>query len=590
MQGANLPRYVLGVNTGPHDGSAALLRDGELVAMVEQERVSRNRHAFGESPSRAISECLKHEHITVEQVSEVAVGWDVPRLVEIERGTLNAEEFTSWMLGAACHSAITVPPITYVPHHLAHAASGFYTSGFSDAAILVIDGRGEDVATTIAVAGPSGIEIVATWGTDLSLGHFYGWAAEWAGLTMWGTGKLMGLAAYGSPSQPSPLTTSRSSYSIGGSPPPGGTPLDNYVRLRSRLRALFARRHFPFGEGHPDDVMAHADFAASMQHALETAVLHLASIARRETGLSRLVLTGGVALNCAANGRLIRDGVFEDVWIPPVPHDAGVSLGAALLIEQEPHPMRWTPPRRMCHASWAPAPEAPSDPELERLKGCTVTRYGDGALEETVARLLAEGLIVGWWQGRAEVGERALGARSILCDPRSRSALVKTNVAKGREGWRPLAPAVAARRSAALFSSEPPPVSAFMLAAWPMTESAQREVPGAVHVDGSARPQVVSGDASRYGRLIEAFYERTGVPCVINTSFNVAGEAIVLSASDALQTFAASALDVLVLDDVIVVKAVPGSTTRRLRTARAPSLAFTPWTTSAHVPRVPRGR
>jgi carbamoyltransferase len=568
------PRYVLGVNTGPHDASAALLRDGELVAMVEQERLSRNRHAFGESPRDAIAACLAEADIGLEAVAELAVGWDVPMLVEIEGGSFDERRFAQWLVGTDARRA---PPLRYVGHHLAHAASGFYTSGLSEAAILVIDGRGEAVATTLAVGGPAGIEIIRTWGTDQSIGHLYGWASEWAGLTMWGTGKLMGLASYGRAGQPVPLAPSNDGYAIADAPPPGGSHPHHFVQLRSRLRNGFRRHNFPYCEGDLLEPMAHADFAASVQQALEEVILSLATLARRETGYSALVLGGGVALNCTANGRLIRSGTFDEVWIPPFPHDAGVSLGAALVADRALSGSRAVA-RRLPHARWGPATAAVDDALLARLARCEVVRLGDSQLAEAVAQHLEEGRLVGWWQGRAEVGQRALGARSILCDPRRRDALVRTNLVKGREIWRPLAPAVLADRAGELFASPLPAAADFMLAALPVREEARARLPAAVHVDGSARPQAVEPTQSRYRAVIEAFCERTGVPAVVNTSFNLAGEPMVLSASDAVGTFLRSELDVLVLDDLVALRpASPRATDARVPRVTPPKLSFIPW-------------
>lgn len=576
MDTSEKTRYVLGVNTGPHDTSAVLLRDGELVAMLEQERLSRNKHAFSESPWEAIAACLAHECIDISAVAEIAVGWDVPALMEVEGTTFNERDFTAWLLGAAGTSAQRIPPLRYVNHHLAHAASAFYTSGKSEAAILVVDGRGEFAATTLAVGGPSGIEVVKTWGTHLSLGHLYGWAAEWAGLTMWGTGKLMGLAAYGSACQPVPLSVAADGYTIDDAPTADTSVPHHFMQLRSRLRNSFRINNYPFGQGQPSDVMAHADFAASIQAGLEGVLLALAKMARRETGQTTLVLAGGVALNCTANGSLIRSRLFEDVWIPPFPHDAGVSLGAAFIADRAATPARPTP-SRLGHAFWAPSPEISDRDAFELLASCEVSRYSDAQLHEVVAQHLEEGRLVGWLQGRGEVGQRALGGRSILCDPRKRQMLVHANLVKGREVWRPLAPAVLAEHTYRIFDDPLTASSEFMLAAWPVREAARTLIPAAVHVDGSARPQVVRNDQSRYYGVINAFYERTGIPAVINTSFNLAGEPMVLSARDAISTFLRSDLDVLVVGDLIAVKR-PGKT-RGVGTPkqRLENLKFAPW-------------
>jgi len=547
-------RYVLGVNPGPHDSSAALLRDGELVAMVEQERLSRRRHAFGEGPRDAITACLAHEGIDIGVVDEIAVGWDKPTLHKLEGAdSLSEPAFMKELLGVDAPAAAELPRLRFVEHHVAHAASAFYTSGLKEAAILVADGRGESIATTIASGGPGGIEVLRTWGVNQSLGHLYGTAAAWAGLTVWGAGKLMGLAAYGRPRQPVPLAVSDRDYAIVGAPSKDGErPSRLLGSLGASLVDCFEEHNYPFRPGTPADVMAHADFAASIQAGLEEAVLGLARMARRETDHRQLVLGGGIALNCAANGTLIRSGSFDEVWIPPFPNDAGVSLGAALVANHAANPA--TTPPRLPHALWAPETGEPDDDALAQLSDCEVSRYDDAGLAEAVARHLHEGRLVGWWQGRAEVGHRALGARSILCDPRSRGGLVRTNAAKGREGWRPLAPAVLAEHADALFEGSLPVAADFMLAAWPVRDGARALIPAAVHVDGSTRPQIVRPTQSRFHATIRAFHERTGVPAVINTSFNLAGEPIVLSAADAVRAFLNSDLDVLALGDMIARK------------------------------------
>jgi carbamoyltransferase len=555
MDARDASRYVLGVNAGPHDTSAALLRDGEPIAFLEQERLSGNRRAIGESPAGAIAACLAEEDIDLGTVAEIAVGWDVPALAEIEGAHFDEGMFMAWLLGET--GTRDRPPLRFVSHHVAHAASAFYTSGLKEAAILVVDGRGESVATTMASGSPGGIEIVETWGVHHSLGHLYGCAAAWAGLSIWGAGKLMGLAAYGTPSQPVPLAPSAGGYTIAGAPSADSPVASQLAQLRMGLMDGFRRQNFPFGSGDPAEAMAHADFAASIQCALEGVLLHLAARARRETGHSNLVLAGGVGLNCAANGKLIRSDIFDEVWIPPIPHDAGVSLGAALVADRAGRGSSTTP-ARLPHAFWAPATERPdADAVADLLPGVEVNGHSESELAEVVARHLDEGKLVGWWQGRAEIGQRALGARSILCDPRKRQALVRANTVKGRESWRPLAPAVLTEHAGSVFGGLLPAAADFMLTAWPVREAARSQLPAAVHVDGSARPQVVRPEQARYHDLIRAFHERTGVPAVINTSFNLAGKPIVLSAEDAIDTFLQSDLDVLVLDDLVAVRSGP---------------------------------
>ena len=484
------PRYVLGVHPGWHDGAAALLRDGEPIAMVEQERLSRNRHAFGESPAAAIRACLTHAGIDLGAVAEIAVGVDIPAAIEVlEAGPFCERDFATWLVGDCAVPGRPVPTLRYVEHHVAHAASAFYTSGLKEAAILVVDGKGETVATTIAVGGPAGIDVVRTWGAHLSLGHLYASAAEWAGLSKWGAGKLMGLAPYGMPGQPVPLSASEDGYAIAGAPPPDSPVASQLEQLGRRMHESFRARNYPFCSGEPADAMAYANFAASIQCALEEAILRLATIAREECGHPDLVLAGGVAQNCTANGKLIRSGIFDEVWIPPFAYDSGASIGAALVADRALGGGSTAASPRLAHPFWAPETGGPDAETLADLSECEVSAHGDGELAEIVARHLDEGRLVGWWQGRAEVGQRALGARSILCDPRRRETLVRANDVKGRESWRPLAPAVRADFSEPLFDGSLPAAAEFMLTAWPVREQVQPRIPAAVHVDGSARPQ-----------------------------------------------------------------------------------------------------
>lgn len=560
--------FVLGVNTGPHDTSAALLHDGELVVMIEQERLSRRKQAFGESPAQAVHACLDAAGIRLDEVDEVAVGWDVPVLAEVEGTPFDPDAYRRWLFPAELFGGSARPPLRFVPHHVAHAASALWTSGHERAAILVLDGRGEAHATTIATGTPDGITVLRQWDTSLSLGHYYGFAAEWAGLSVWDAGKLMGLAAYGQPKQPMPLHTVAGGYDIAGRPSPHERVPYHFFQLRNHLRKRFGAENYPFTAGDRSEPMAHADFAASVQRSLEEVVLHLAALAGELTGADHLVLAGGVGLNCTMNGRLTRSGLFQDVWIPPVPHDAGVSLGAALMSSRT--------PARLPHAFWGPEPE-PVAPALQRA-GLPVERLAEEEVVARVADHLAAGRLVGWWQGRSEVGQRALGARSILCDPRRREQLVRLNTLKGREVWRPLAPSVLADSVPALFGARLPAPAEFMLCAVPVLPEARPLIPAAVHVDGSARPQVVHEAANpRYWAVIDAFRRRTGVPAVVNTSFNLAGEPNVFTVDDAISTFLRGRLDVLAAGDYVVAHPEPAGQPATAASRLGPDLSFTPW-------------
>lgn len=575
--------FILGVNSGPHDGSAVLLHDGHLVVMVEQERLSRRKNAWGESPTRAIRACLDAAGISLDEVTEVAVGWDVPRLCAVEGTGYDADRFRRWLFPRDEFESSATLPLRFVPHHIAHAATALWTSGADQAAILVMDGRGETQSTSIAAGSSSEITVLREWDTFRSLGHFYSFASEWAGLSVLNVGKLMGLAPYGRPGQPMPLIRTAEGYELADPPELHDDVPSHYLQLRSYLRQFFGAADYPYSEGDPAEQMAHADFAASIQQALEDVVLHLAQIAKKLTGSANLVLAGGVGLNCTMNGLLLRSGIFTDVYVPPVPHDAGVSLGAALITCRRRCEAARTkasmPNIRLEHAFWGPIPGVDEVTSALRGAGLRGVRLTEDQMASRVADHLADGHLIGWWQGRSEVGQRALGARSILCDPRHRRHLVRLNTVKGRETWRPLAPSVLEDSVPQLFGQQLPSPANFMLCAWPVRPEARRLIPAAVHVDGSARPQVVRKATNpRFWAVIDSFRQRTGVPAVINTSFNLAGEPNVFSARDAIATFQRGGLDVLAIGDYLVENPNPAdSPLTAARSRPGLEINFTPW-------------
>jgi predicted NodU family carbamoyl transferase len=418
--------YVLGVNSGWHDSSAALLKDGQVLAMVEQDRLSRKKHAMWETPTDAVAACLREAGITLDDVEVVAIGWDDPVCLEQKGERFDSEQYRQWLLPADRLPRDKTPTIQFVPHHLAHAASGLWTSGFDRAAILVMDGRGETQSTSLAAGSVAGIELLAEWDVSQSLGNFYGYAAEWAGFTFWGPGKLMGLAAYGRSNQPTPLITTDSGYRFDGSPPAPPDVGGQEQQHRDLLDRYF-KSVYPFAPGDPTDVMAHAGFAASIQAALEEAIFQLARVAKERTDADDLVIAGGVGLNCTLNGRLARSRLFRDVYVPPVPHDTGVSLGAALVADRARCPER-EPMPRFEHAYWGLSPAAAEVEAAIRDSGLAAVRLSEGELVARVADHLAEGRIVGWFQGRAEVGH--LG--EVLLDDLQITVLVAFSIgAKG---------------------------------------------------------------------------------------------------------------------------------------------------------------
>jgi predicted NodU family carbamoyl transferase len=565
---------ILGVNSGDHDGAAVILRDNEVLAFVENDRVTRVKRGWQRSPATAIRRCLDLAGVSLQDLDAVAVGWDLPAFPEHD-GERPADEehlaYYEWILGEDERPESTrgpgrrrrpagelprdLPPIHFVPHHLAHAAASMWTSGFERAAIVIADGRGELSSTSIGYGEGSHLGFERSWGISHSLGHFFNFASEFVGFDFSESGKLMGLAAYGSPVQPMPIRIDWTGYEFVGVGDPADRVDERLEQQRAALDRHFAAANYPYQRGDGHEPLAFANFAASAQAALEEAMLAVSVLACEIAGSDRLVLGGGVGLNCTMVGKLWRSGRFSDIHVPPFTYDAGGSLGAALTVAQRLSPGEWSPLARTHGPFWG----CPVDPERgaedARRAGLHVRRMTQDDLTAEVAHRLAEGHVLGWAQGRAEVGQRALGGRSIIGDPRERLNLVRINELKGREIWRPLAPSIHPDFFRELFAGSPPPAAEFMLAACPVKPAAARRMPACTHVDQSARPQLVSrASTPSYFAVVDKFRELMGVPAIINTSFNLAGEPIVNDGADAVDTFLRCDLDALVLDDYLITK------------------------------------
>lgn len=557
------PRYVLGLNVGFHDASAALLRDGELRWLIEEERLSRKKHAIAQAPANAVRAALAAEGITIDAVDEIAIGWDF-RGTPLGTNRRFSDAGLRRMLFPT-ESNVRLPRVRWVAHHIAHAASAYFSCGRDDVAILVVDGAGEDQSATIARGRDGKIEILRQWPVSQSLGFFYTAASRWAGFGDWGTGKLMGLAAYGRPDAAAlPLRRHAEGYEFD-FPEPQLPQLGDdrttaalgplfayYPAFESKVRPVFCG-HFPYMERTGEEPIAYADFAATVQSALEEAMFGLVDVVTREYGLSTLVLAGGVAMNCTMIGRLVDSGRFEHVYVPPVPTDAGVSLGAALIGAQARGEFR---PTSIDHAYWSEGITLDAAAQEARAAGLAVRVLSDEELSKHVAQALADGRIVGWAHGRGEIGQRALGARSILADPRDRRSLERLNLLKGREMWRPVAPSILAEHIGDVMAGRSAHPWRFMLAAGQVRPQMRRRVPAVTHVDGSARPQLVDRTTNpAYWSLIDAFRQVADVPLVVNTSFNLAGEPIVNTAAEAVSTYVrGESMDVLVMDRLLAAR------------------------------------
>jgi carbamoyltransferase len=559
---------VLGINFS-NDAAASIVRDGEVLGAAQEERFSRIKHDRS-FPSRAIDFCLRRAHARLEDVDAVGFFWNPG---------IHAQVFNSRMSGQPRHhleylydvpnhllrawSGDTVASleqtfrmksgrklvIHYVTHHLAHAASTLFQAPWDEAALLTIDGYGERTSTHIARGRGLEIETLHTIEFPHSVGSLYAALTEYLGFRAnSGEGKVMGLGAYGKPSYADKL---RRMVEL----TEDGFRLDlryfsYFIERERRVSDLMLAELGPPRAPESKLEQRHYDIAASLQLVTEEILLHLAGITRRMTQLRTLGMAGGVVLNCVANGRIVREAGFEDYFFQPAAGDAGTSLGAALWVTHGIHRV----PRKKAETVDTLGVEF-SDDEIEaelRKAALPYRKLDDRAA--AAAELLAKGKIIGWFQGRAEFGPRALGNRSILADPRSPEMKdVLNQRVKFREAFRPFAPSVLAERAGELFM--PGQRSPFMLRAYHTREDKRDVVPAVTHVDGTARVHTVTRTSNPlYYQLIEEFDRRTGVPCLLNTSFNIRGEPIVNTVADALKCFFTTDMDALFIGPFVLTR------------------------------------
>jgi carbamoyltransferase len=569
--------YVLGI--APLTESAAVLvRDGRVVAAAEEERFSRVKHQGG-FPFRALRWVLEAEGIGIGDVAGVGVAWNPWRvgrwaayLLEtlvrdpalfVDKARRAARVWSGGQAPGADgwgsllrlrgrfrrHAGSAPRRLHYLDHHACHMASCFLASPFPEAAVLVMDGAGEHACTTTAVGRGTSLRVLRQHPVPHSLGHFYSAVTGYLGLGMLdGEYRTMGLAPYGDPAGAAWI---RARWLVSRGPGeyrlrPGV--LDYHRALRGDFSGAFAERFGPprpRGEGAPFDDR-HAGVAASAQRAFEEVVLDLAADLRRATGLERLVVAGGCGLNCVANGRILGEGVFGEVHVPPVPHDAGGALGAALLLHAR---LTGRGPEPLAHAALGPAFGAAAVEEaVRRGPPVRVEPLAPGEAPRRAAGAIAGGAVLAWVDGAMEFGPRALGQRSFLASPLSDGIRgVMNEKIKKRELFRPFAPSVKAERAADYFHLEQP--SPYMSLVVPVRPEKRATIPAVTHVDGTARPQTVDrATHPRYWALLDELERLTGVPVVLNTSFNIQ-EPIVCTPDEALATFARSGADALVLGD-----------------------------------------
>ncbi len=589
---------ILGISCYFHDSAAALLDDGRLVAAAEEERFSRIKHDFG-FPERAIRFCLERGNVAGGELDYVAF-FEKPfikfeRILQTALSTVPRSQavfrkaMTAWMLDklwvkSRIRDALGIPAerILFVEHHQSHAASTFFCSPFEDAAILTVDGVGEWATATIGRGAGNTLTLDSEIRFPHSLGLLYSAFTAFLGFEVnEGEYKVMGMAPYGVPRYQDKV------WKLIEVAPDGAFALNldyfsfHYSATRTysaQFEALFGAPRKPetpfftddsgypsyFGERPANytqlaaENQHYADLAASIQAVTEEILLRMARAACAKYDTTRLCMAGGVALNSVANGRILRETPVTDLYIQPAAGDSGAAVGAALFVH---HQVLGASRRStMEHASWG----ASLDPAQVRT---TATNSGlhhveckddAQAIERTVDLLLA-GKVIGWAHGGFEWGPRALGNRSILADPRRADMkdIVNTKI-KFREPYRPFAPSVIAERAGEFFDL-PDPLrhypARFMLLVVPVLEHSKASLPAITHVDGSARVQtVVQHTNPQYHALVRTFGEATGIPVVLNTSFNLRGEPIVNTSDEAFSTFHRSGMDALVLDRTIIYK------------------------------------
>ena len=585
---------ILGISAFFHDSAAAIVRDGAIVAAAQEERFTRKKHdeAF---PARAAEWCLAEAGITAAELDAV-VFYEKP-LVKFERLLETALAFAPRGFPAFVKAMpqwlqrkLHIPreidqglggdysgPILFATHHESHAASGFYPSPFDEAAILTLDGVGEWSTATWGTGRGSRIKLEAEMRFPHSPGLLYSAFTLFCGFRVnSGEYKLMGLAPYGDPRYADTILREIVDVRDDGSFWLDQRFFDYCAGLQMTSRRF--DRLFDGPARRPDGPLTQRemDLAASIQKVLEEIVLRMARHVHAQTGLANLCLAGGVALNCVANGRLLREGPFERLWIQPAAGDAGGALGAALAhwFNHLGHPRIANPGDAQRGSLLGPEFD---DAEIEAAIAChngvAEVFATEAALADAVAAELAAGRIVGHFAGRAEFGPRALGNRSILADPRAADMQRRLNVAiKFRESFRPFAPAVLADRTSEFFNLDA--ASPYMLLVAGVRDGADSlpatpratglarlrdvrgPIPAVTHVDGSARVQTVDPvRAPRFHAILEAFARRTGCPVLANTSFNIRGEPIVHDPADAYRCFMFTDMDVLVLGNLLLRKA-----------------------------------
>jgi len=589
--------YILGISCFYHESAAALLKDGQVIAASAEERFSRKKHD-SDFPIRAIDFCLKKASILAADLDYV-VFYEKPfwKFVRILLTTLAsypqayrlfAKAMITWLADKLWVRSIIAEEIDidrqkilFVPHHISHAASAFYASGFTTSAILTFDGVGEWTTATIGKGDDLNLEITKEIKFPHSLGLLYSVFTAFLGFEVNdGEYKVMGMAPYGQPKYLDKVKKLVRNFADGSF----SLNMEYFTYHKSAEYAYGSKFVDLFGEARPRDLhfftktsgypsyfgekprnynelcelnQKYADIAASIQAFTEEVILKLAQTVYQETKMENLCIAGGVGLNSVANGLLLRKGPFKRIFVQPAAGDDGGSLGAALYVY---HAILGKKRRFIQDNCYFGADF--SDGQIEKFLKSQRVKYQkmmEEKLIDFLASEIAHGKVVGFFSDRAEWGPRALGARSILADPRREEMkeIVNTKI-KFREPYRPFAPVVLAERASDYFEVEGlnhQYLTNFMLGVFPVKKEKRKVIPAITHVDGTGRLQIITQTQNRrYYNLVKRFGEKTGVYVLLNTSFNLKGEPIVNSPADAFNTFSKSGLDILVLERYVILK------------------------------------
>jgi carbamoyltransferase len=563
---------ILGLNYRFHDTSACIVCDGALLVAIEEERLTRKKHAW-EFPLHAISRCLQSAGMGLADIDSIAVSFKpthkvLPRAAYALAHPAGAASFISKEFGGAYLKQRAFwnwyrgswpeprrgPKVFFLEHHASHAVGSFLVSPYERAAVLSIDGSGEWATSWLGVAEGTSYKCLHRSYFPMSLGSFYEAVTQYCGFrTNYDEGKTMGLAAWGDPERFGPIV--REMVRIDED---GGIHVDLSYFAYQFWGERWCSQKFYDTFGPPRDPQAgrnefeqrHMDVAAAFQRTLEERALELCRLLKRRTGAKNVVLAGGVALNSVMNGRIVRESGFRDAYIMPAAGDNGTAIGAAFYV----HNCILGGSRSYAHLDPYVGPGYSEDRLASIIRECKLkaTRHED--IAQHTAKLLHGGSIVGWYQGRMEIGPRALGNRSILANPTLKEMKPRLNAdVKHREAFRPFAPAVPRESKGAYFATEVD--DPFMLKVCVVLPEHRSRLPAITHVDGTARLQTVDREVNPlFHDLLVRFGELSGTPVLLNTSFNIMGEPIVESPYDAIRCFFSTGIDYLVLGSYLVAK------------------------------------